>query len=253
MKKTSLLLLCSVLLSGTCVGCSPYEISEETAIQLTQEYMKEKYEKDIKNISARVNSRGGQHNVEVHFQVDDESEDNHIYEVCVEVDEKDKKTHYVKCDDYMNVLIEPILIEGLINILEENGFEEFSIYVLGAEQPHLGTSGGFLSEFTIPQQSDQFEKIMQSGTLYFRFEIFIPQSEYDEGAYSKLETLVSGLVDDDIIWVYVAECSNVDYLEIKHSIFENNEAELYEVLMSNSSFGDRFVSFHEIKINQPDQ
>lgn len=250
-RKLIMILLCVIFCTSMLVGCGPYEISEETAVQLTQEYMKEKYEKEVRNVTTQINSRGGQHNVKVNFQIEDDNKENQTFEVCVEVDENDKKTHYIKSDDYMKALVTPLLVQNLRNTLKKNGFKEFSIYVLGVQQPESGVSNGFFSEFPIPKKSAKFEEIMQSGTLFFRFELFIPQNDYDEKVCSELETLIGDLVDDDILWIYVAECQDADYEDIKNSILQNDEAKLAEILSSNSSVRERFVSFEEIKINQP--
>jgi len=89
MKKYMLLLLAILCVSLT--GCGNYKFNETTAVQLTQEYMKEKYEKEIKDISTKIYSHGGLHNIEVNFKIKDDVMDDTIYSAYVEIKQEDKK------------------------------------------------------------------------------------------------------------------------------------------------------------------
>lgn len=249
MKKYMLLLLAILCVSLT--GCGNYKFNETTAVQLTQEYMKEKYEKEIKDISTKIYSHGGLHNIEVNFKIKDDVMDDTIYSAYVEIKQEDKKTHYIKSDNYMQKLITPLLMNSLTNIFNEHDYQDFSLYMIGVEQLDL-EAGCFSSEYPLQLSSSSFEEIMKSETLFFRFEVFIPQSEYQSNVCSEIENLINDLIDDDIIWVYVAECSDSDYSKIKKSICQNDEIAIKDILQPNYDFGKRFLSYTEIKLNQPD-
>ena len=125
----------------------PYD--EDNAQKLAIEYMKEKYDKEIEVTDTYCQKHGSDKYVGVKFKLDEtdnESSDDSTYEVRV-YGNKDTQYQYVKCDNFMRTLVNPYLKEGLSNILDENGFENYSLGIITSDQNETGSFNYFMKEF----------------------------------------------------------------------------------------------------------
>ncbi len=217
MKKLIALMTTAVLAASFTTSCQlmhhPYD--EDNARKLAIEYMKEKYDKEIEVTDTYCQKHGSDKYVGVKFKLDEtdnESSDDSTYEVRV-YGNKDTQYQYVKCDNFMRTLVNPYLKEGLGNILDENGFENYSLGIITSDQNETGSFNYFMKEFVF-HEDKKIDEMFKENHFDLKYRIFFPQKSFDNSYLEKIRSIYAPLFDDDYVRIKILVFKDSDYEEI---------------------------------------
>ncbi|MBP3747247.1 MAG: hypothetical protein J6I47_07275 [Ruminococcus sp.] len=175
MKRIIALMSAAIIAAGMFTSCrKTYPYDTDKAISLATEYMKNKYGKDIKDIETYKKTHGSDAYIGVKFKLDEtdaETPDTNTYEVRVYVDGEGEENHYVKCDNFMRTLVNPYLKEGLSNILDENGFENYSLGIITSDQNETGSFNYFMKEFVF-HEDKKIDEMFKGNHFDLKYRIF---------------------------------------------------------------------------------
>ena len=177
-------LIALITTAGMFTSCSKkYHYDTDKAISMTTEYMREKYGKEIKDIETYKKTYGSESYIGVKFKLDEtdaETPDTNTYEVRVYVDGEGEETHYVKCDNYMNTLFEPVFKKKTIEELNKNEVECYDIEFERLHQVGTKDTAYYLSGFSIPDEGLKIENVLKEYDLWFDCLIYLPETHYNE-------------------------------------------------------------------------
>ncbi|MBE6863369.1 MAG: hypothetical protein E7495_02165 [Ruminococcus flavefaciens] len=217
MKRIIALMSAAIIAAGMLTSCrKTYPYDTDKAISLATEYMKNKYGKDIKDIETYKKTHGSDAYIGVKFKLDEtdnESSDDNTYEVRVYVDGEGEENHYVKCDNFMRTLVNPYLKEGLSNILDENGFENYSLGIITSDQNETGSFNYFMKEFVF-HEDKKIDEMFKENHFDLKYRIFFPQKSFDNSYLEKIRSIYAPLFDDDYVRIKILVFKDSDYEEI---------------------------------------
>ena len=217
MKRLIALMSAAIIAAGMFTSCrKTYPYDTDKAISLATEYMKNKYGKDIKDVETYKKTHGSDAYIGVKFKLDEtdaETPDTNTYEVRVYVDGEGKENHYVKCDNFMRTLVNPSLKEGLSNILDENGFENYSLGIITSDQNETGSFNYFMKEFVF-HEDKKIDEMFKENHFDLKYRIFFPQKSFDNSYLEKIRSIYAPLFDDDYVRIKILVFKDSDYEEI---------------------------------------
>ena len=221
MKKLIALMTTAVLAASFTTSCQlmhhPYD--EDNAQKLAIEYMKEKYDKEIEVTDIYCQKHGSDKYVGVKFKLDEtdnESSDDSTYEVRV-YGNKDTQYQYVKCDNYMNTLFEPIFKLKIEEFLNKNQIDEYVLNLSDLHQIGAKDTTYYLSDFSIPDKELKIEDVLKEYDLWFYCWIYLPETHYNN-AQNIIETNFEPLIyNDDIVNFWIYTYTDFDYQKYKEA------------------------------------
>ena len=221
MKRFIALMTTAALATGMLSSCSKkYHYDTDKAISLATEYMKDKYGKDIKDIESYKKTHGSDAYIGVKFKLDEtdaETPDTNTYEVRVYVDGEGKENHYVKCDNYMNTLFEPIFKLKIEEFLNKNQIDEYVLNLSDLQQIGAKDTTYYLSDFSIPDKELKIEDVLKEYDLWFYCWIYLPETHYNN-AQNIIETNFEPLIyNDDIVNFWIYTYTDFEYQKCKEA------------------------------------
>ncbi|MDO5559147.1 MAG: hypothetical protein Q4F95_06065 [Oscillospiraceae bacterium] len=202
--------LCCVTLSG-CFGI----FNSKRAAELTEEYMKTKYGKSIKNITHDDRHGNGDRFEVLTFDLDPDEDcsDQKKYSVQVLRDRQTKKNYYVNSDNFLADKTIEIVSGSLKEMLDEISLNENRIYIYYVNQLNADHNF-FFKEYTIPD-SDSFRRILSDYTLCCSCTIIISESSYSENKAELFCRKISEFIDDDRFHIDMDVYTDDDYSIVK--------------------------------------
>ena len=221
MKKLIALLTSAILAASMITSCGKkYHYDTDKAISLATEYMKDKYGKDIKDIESYKKTHGSESYIGVKFKLDEtdaETPDTNTYEVRVYVDGEGEENHYVKCDNYMNTLFEPVFKKKTIEELNKNEVEYYDLEFERLHQVGTKDTAYYLSGFSIPDEGLKIENVLKEYDLWFDCLIYLPETHYNETTKRIEKVFKSFICNDDIISLGVYAYTDSEYQKYKEA------------------------------------
>lgn len=221
MKRLIALMSAAIIAAGMFTSCrKTYPYDTDKAISLATEYMKNKYGKDIKDIETYKKTHGSDAYIGVKFKLDEtdaETPDTNTYEVRVYVDGEGKENHYVKCDNYMNTLFEPIFKLKIEEFLNKNQIDEYVLNLSDLQQIGAKDTTYYLSDFSIPDKELKIEDVLKEYDLWFYCWIYLPETHYNN-AQNIIETNFEPLIyNDDIVNFWIYTYTDFEYQKCKEA------------------------------------
>lgn len=208
MKKLIALMTTAVLTAGMFTSCSKkYHYDTDKAISLATEYMKDKYGTDIKDVETYKKTHGSDAYIGVKFKLDEtdaETPDTNTYEVRVYVDGEGKENHYVKCDNYMNILFPTFMEAEIGNVLEKNGIKDYLVVVTAIDQINARDRNYYTSDFAIPSANSSLDYYLKNYKIGSSCYINLPDMEKSNIGDSQscidfISNIIKPLFDDDFM------------------------------------------------------
>ena len=221
MKRLIALMSAAIIAAGMFTSCrKTYPYDTDKAISLATEYMKDKYGKDIKDVETYKKTHGSDAYIGVKFKLDEtdaETPDTNTYEVRVYVDGEGKENHYVKCDNYMNTLFEPIFKLKIEEFLNKNQIDEYVLNLSDLQQIGAKDTTYYLSDFSIPDKELKIEDVLKEYDLWFYCWIYLPETHYNN-AQNIIETNFEPLIyNDDIVNFWIYTYTDFEYQKCKEA------------------------------------
>ncbi len=220
MKRFITLIILAVFVNGMLSSCSKkYHYDTDKAISLATEYMKDKYGKDIKDVDTYKKTHGSDAYIGVKFKLDEtdaETPDTNTYEVRVYVDGEGKENHYVKCDNYMNILFPTFMEEEIGNVLEKNGIKDYLVVVTRVFQTESSDWEYYSSDFSIPSANSSLNYYLQNNQIGSRCYIILPDKEKlsiesSQSCIDFISNIIKPLFDDDYMTLRLYICHDEDF------------------------------------------
>lgn len=228
MKRFITLIILAVFVTGMLSSCSKkYHYDDNKAIRLAIEYMNDKYGKGIRDINA-YHVGMNEHYIGVEFKLDESAPnetDEKTYEVRVYI-EDDGKTHYVKCDNYMNTLFVPFIEEGIGQVLKQNGINDYMLTIDDIYQFEARENNYYTTDYRIPDQDTDLEFYFKNYKLNFYCYVAIPDS-----VKAQISTSQKCI---DYIGDKIELLFDDDHMHLRVDIFHDSEFELVKVGNSNN-------------------
>ncbi len=221
MKRLIALMSAAIIAAGMFTSCrKTYPYDTDKAISLATEYMKNKYGKDIKDIETYKKTHGSDAYIGVKFKLDEidaETPDTNTYEVRVYVDGEGKENHYVKCDNYMNTLFEPVFKKKTIEELNENEVECYDLEFVRLHQIGTKDTAYYLSGFSIPDEGLKIGNVLKEYDLWFDCLIYLPETHYNDAQIRIEKVFKSYICNDDIISLGIYAYTDSEYQKYKEA------------------------------------
>ena len=236
MKKLIALITTAVLITGMLSSCSKkYHYDTDKAISLATEYMKDKYGKDVKDVETYKKTHGSDAYIGVKFKLDEtdaETPDTNTYEVRVYVDGEGEENHYVKCDNYMNTLFVPFMVEEIGNVLEKNGIKDYLVVVTRVFQTESSDWEYYSSDFSIPSANSSLNYYLQNNQIGSRCYIILPDKEKlsiesSQSCIDFISNIIKPLFDDDYMTLRLYICHDEDFKFAKEHDSDEYKSYIY--------------------------